>query len=84
MIMKKPIIIAQSAFQGFGEKFRGFARWAPLAAARRVSPGDPGVALVMYPPRFSSRPRRNAPIAGDVYPARIIPGAAIGRAGALA
>ncbi|HVQ86369.1 MAG TPA: hypothetical protein VMS84_16730 [Mycobacterium sp.] len=97
--MKKPIIIAQSAFQGFGEKFRRFAKWAPLAAAPRVPPGDLGVALVMYPPRFSSRrlrpatrpyalnpayPRRTSRIVADLYPACIIPGAAIGRAGELA
>jgi hypothetical protein len=95
MIMKKPIIITQSAFQGFGR----FARWAPLAAARRVPPGDLCVALVMYPPRFGSRrlwpaarphlvnrltPRRTSRIAVDLYPACIIPVAAIGRAGALA
>ncbi|BBZ51541.1 hypothetical protein MHEI_32580 [Mycobacterium heidelbergense] len=43
MIMKKPIIIAQSACQGFAGR------------ARRVPPGDRGVAVVMHPPRFSVR-----------------------------
>jgi hypothetical protein len=64
MIMKNPIIITQSAVQGFGEcresrAVQGFrecsARWPPFGPARRVPPGDLNVALVMHPPRFSSR-----------------------------
>jgi hypothetical protein len=61
MIMKNPIIMTQSAVQGFGErresravaKLRCFPRWAPFGAACRVPPGDLGVALVMHPPRFN-------------------------------
>ena len=60
MIMKKPIIIAQSACQGFSVRdtiaeFQRFAKSAPLGPARRVLPGDRGVAVVISPPRFSSR-----------------------------
>jgi hypothetical protein len=62
MIMKKPIIIAQSAFQGFWEcgefwvrKFQRWVGWAGFGAVRRVPLDDGGVAAVIYPPRFSFR-----------------------------
>jgi hypothetical protein len=49
MIMKKPIIIAKSAFQGFrgpaaSREFQRFTKSARLGPARRLSPGDQGVA----------------------------------------
>jgi hypothetical protein len=53
MIMKKPIIIAKSAFQGFrgadaSKEFQRFTNSARLGAARRVLPGDRGVAVFMW------------------------------------
>src|SRR6202008_4683964 len=63
MIMKKPIIIAHSAFQGFVEcdRFDGMVNFqrlvgsARLGPARWVPPAHLGVAVVMHSPRFSSR-----------------------------
>jgi hypothetical protein len=54
MIMKKPIIIAHSAFQGFPEL-----------------DGDGGVAVLICPPRFSSRPWRPALCPVDRFTRRL-------------
>ncbi|BBZ42931.1 hypothetical protein MPRM_02120 [Mycobacterium parmense] len=71
MIMKKPIIIAHSAFHGFCEcgefparKPRSLPTRGEADPAGRVSPADRGIAVVNFPPRFHSRrrrPARNAP-----------------------
>jgi hypothetical protein len=60
MIMKKPTIIAASAFQGFrgpdtSKEFQRFTR--SLGPARRVPPGDRGVAVFMW--LAPSHPRAN-------------------------
>jgi hypothetical protein len=49
MIMKKPIIIAHSAFQGFPESC------ARLSHARQVAPGDDGCAVLNFPTSFQLR-----------------------------
>nr|BBX81124.1 hypothetical protein MFLOJ_49110 [Mycobacterium florentinum] len=63
MIMKNPIIIAQSACHGFpllngpdGARYlRSVVFSARLGPARRVPPDDPDVAVVMHSPRFNAR-----------------------------
>jgi hypothetical protein len=71
MIMKKPTIIAASAFQGFrgpdtSKEFQRFTR--SQGPASRVPPGDRGVAVFMW--LAPSHPSRQRP---DRHPTCIIP-----------